>query len=271
MENAIRENGAFTEYTSEERCTDCGRPIIMAKAFGISIRKMCVCEEERQKAEREKYIRSGEAVIRSGMREHAGLLKKWRERTLASFHVKPGQEAAYEAASEFVKNINGKSGATGIIFSGAAGCGKTHLAAAIANAVIDTHFIYNADALRAGEFGIVQDDFTPVHFTNTVDLITRIKSSFDSHDETTREIIKPYQKAWVTILDDLGAENPTEFVRERLFEIIDYRYSAELPLIITTNTTPAELKKQIGGRNFDRIREVCKYIPITAAGQRTTA
>jgi len=75
----------------------------------------------------------------------------------------------------------------------------------------------------------------------------------------------------VLALDDMGAEKPTEWVNERLFEIIDYRYNEYLPVIASTNATPAELKTQIGERSFDRLREMCVFVAVTAKSQRVTA
>ena len=73
------------------------------------------------------------------------------------------------------------------------------------------------------------------------------------------------------ILDDMGAEKTSDWVCSVLFEIIDHRYNACLPLLVTTNCVPEELKKQIGARNFDRLREMCSLVSVTAKSQRPTA
>lgn len=261
----------FAEYISDEKCPECGKNIIKAWTFGIEISKMCECEEARANAEREKNIELGRAIIRAGMRKESGMLKKWQERRILNFNAKQGQEAAYNAAVEFINSFTSQEGASrGIIFSGVAGCGKTHLAAAVANAIIDMYNIPDYNAQKAGEQKIYHDDFTPARFVSTVELFSRIKASYDAN-EPTMTVVRPYQRAMLTVIDDLGTEKPTEWAKERLFEIVDYRYSAELPMVITTNQIPIELKKQIGDRTYDRLREMCKLIPITAPGQRVTA
>ena len=73
------------------------------------------------------------------------------------------------------------------------------------------------------------------------------------------------------VLDDLGAEKSSEWTKSVLFEIIDYRYNEMLPILITTNCPPKELKAKIGDRSYDRIREMCALVPVTAESQRKTA
>ena len=69
-------------------------------------------------------------------------------------------------------------------------------------------------------------------------------------------------------MDDLGAEKPTEWTKERLFEIVDYRYSEELPIVITTNRTPKEMIDSLGARIYDRIKEMCVLVSTAAPSQR---
>lgn len=160
----------------------------------------------------------------------------------------------------------------GILLSGGVGSGKTFFSAAVANAVIDMSRISDDDAERAGK-GIMYRKYTPVRFTSTVELLEQLKATYNagSGTETAQNITDRLKKAPLLVLDDMGAEKPSEWVSERLFEIVDYRYNEELPVIITTNATPQELKQKIGERSFDRLREMCIFIPVTAKSQRQTA
>lgn len=65
---------------------------------------------------------------------------------------------------------------------------------------------------------------------------------------------------WIKIVMDL-------FDDEKIL-LIDYRYNRELPLLITTNLKPDMLKRDLGERICDRIREMCAFAPVTAVSQR---
>lgn len=73
------------------------------------------------------------------------------------------------------------------------------------------------------------------------------------------------------ILDDLGAERSSEFMRETVFNVIDSRYRAVRPFIITTNLTAEELKKPHEleyQRIYDRILERCFPVEISGKSRR---
>jgi DNA replication protein DnaC len=58
-------------------------------------------------------------------------------------------------------------------------------------------------------------------------------------------------------LDDLGAENSSDWVLEQLYSIVNTRYEDERSLVITTNLDPEALAEQIGARTVSRIIEIC--------------
>lgn len=66
------------------------------------------------------------------------------------------------------------------------------------------------------------------------------------------------------LLDDLGQERPTEYVAERLYVLVDGRYAARKPTIITTNLSGQRLADHIGKRSASRIRE--NYASVAAKG-----
>src|SRR3712207_8982740 len=70
-------------------------------------------------------------------------------------------------------------------------------------------------------------------------------------------------------LDDLGAENSSDWVLEQLYSIVNQRYEDEKSLVITTNLDPDELGKQIGDRTVSRIIEICgDFIPLSGHDRR---
>ena len=132
----------------------------------------------------------------------------------------------------------------GLLLYGTVGTGKSHMAACIANHLIDHD--------------------QKVLMTNFATLVNVLQSSFDGR----QEYINSLNRYALLILDDLGAERKSEYMQEQVFNIIDARYRSGLPMIITTNLTAEEMKKpsDIGkSRIYDRILEKCH--PVAVQGQ----
>lgn len=118
-----------------------------------------------------------------------------------------------------------------LILLGEPGCGKTHLAAAVANYLIAN--------------GI------PVVFAIVPDLLDTLRPS---RDGVYHDILMAYQTAPLLILDDLGAEKSSEWTGEKLYQIINYRYNHLLPLVATSNEMPRRIDPRLHSRLFDRGR-----------------
>jgi DNA replication protein DnaC len=58
-------------------------------------------------------------------------------------------------------------------------------------------------------------------------------------------------------IDDLGAENTTEWVLEQLYSIVNARYEAERAIVATTNLMPDALSERLGARTVSRVVEIC--------------
>lgn len=109
-------------------------------------------------------------------------------------------EAAFNKTKDFAHNPSGW-----IVLVGTYGCGKTHLAAAVANYQI--------------ELG------NPVLFVNTPDLLDYLRSSFSTKSEADYDKrIDTLRSSPLLILDDLGVENATDWSQEKLYQILNYRY-----------------------------------------------
>lgn len=152
---------------------------------------------------------------------------------------------AYELAMRFAAKPEGW-----LLLRGAYGCGKTHLAAAIAN-----HLVERGQHVL---FVVVPDLLDHLRATFSPD--SRV--SYDERFETVRT-------APVLILDDLGTENLTPWAREKLFQIFNYRYNARLPTVITTNRVMEEIDERIRSRLLDQ--DICKYYTILARDFRAGA
>jgi DNA replication protein DnaC len=76
-------------------------------------------------------------------------------------------------------------------------------------------------------------------------------------------------EADLLVLDDLGAEKTSEWVQETLGLVINTRYNAQRPTIVTTNLSdnlddddPRSFVAQIGSRTRSRLKEMCKWVEI---------
>ena len=134
---------------------------------------------------------------------------------------------AYSAAVEYAAHPGGW-----LVLLGPSGCGKTHLAAAIANARI-----------TAGE---------PVIFQVVPDLLDYLRATFHPTSEVTYdESFEKVRNAPLLILDDLGTHSATPWAQEKLFQILNHRYNAQLPLVITTNHRLEDLEERLRARLSD--------------------
>ncbi len=59
------------------------------------------------------------------------------------------------------------------------------------------------------------------------------------------------KSAPLLVLDDLGTQNMTPWVQEKLYQLFNYRYTAQLPTVITTSDDPEEMDPRIMSRLQD--------------------
>jgi DNA replication protein DnaC len=147
-------------------------------------------------------------------------------------------EKALRAATDFAKKPRGW-----LVFTGSYGSGKTHLAAAIANALTDKG--------------------SPPLFIMVPDLLDHLRATFSPNSGTTYDRrFDEIRAAPLLVLDDLGTQSMTPWVREKLYQLFNYRYNAELPTVITTADTLDEMDARIRSRMLDA--RLCTIYAITA-------
>ena len=74
------------------------------------------------------------------------------------------------------------------------------------------------------------------------------------------------RRTYLLVLDDLGTESATPWAREKLFQLLNYRYSASLPTVITTSSTPDKIDPWLRNRMSDFSR--CQFWAVIAPGYR---
>src|SRR5207244_381801 len=107
-------------------------------------------------------------------------------------------------------------------------------------------------------------------YANIPDLLELIKRGFDDSDIAAQAArrLDTLRTAPLVVLDDIGAERPSEWQRERLLTIIGDRYDNELSTIITSNLTIAELTEPLGGRLQSRIAGMTVPLLFKGADRR---
>ena len=159
--------------------------------------------------------------------QRAGIPQRYKRCRLSNFettgardvseHLLRAQKISERYVEIFFDPAENRFRESGLIYIGVPGTGKTHLAVAVLIELIER---YNV----RGRF----IDFTA--------LVHKIQSTFDpSSAESKHMVLDPIIRADVLVLDELGAQKPTEWVMDTLYLIINSRYLERLPTIFTTN------------------------------------
>jgi DNA replication protein DnaC len=236
-------DGAYLGADGLLYCAQCNTPKQCKIELWGKIRVvtcMCKCEGERyqqeqQAAELREQQRKIDELRRAGFNNDD--IASW------TFENSNGSnEKIMQIMRNYVDNFphfleHGK----GLLLYGNVGTGKTYAAACVANALINK--------------------VVPCYMTN----FSRARNMVF---EDKQRYLDNLQKFRLLVLDDLGAEAKSEYMQEVVFSIIDARYRAGLPMIITTNLSLDEIKNPrtlTEARCYDRILERC--YPVEVAGQ----
>jgi DNA replication protein DnaC len=179
-------------------------------------------------------------------------LPRVREMTFDNFDTRPAHvtkeqrlsvEEAWRASMNYAERPE-----DWLVLVGAHGCGKTHLAAAIAN--------YR---LARGERPL---------FLVVPDLLDYLRYAMERDSRTSFfEVFDRVRGAPLLILDDLGAQSDVAWVRDRLFQLLNHRYAARLPTVITISRDSMErLEERTLARLYDP--NVSTEVPIIAPAYR---
>jgi DNA replication protein DnaC len=182
--------------------------------------------------------RAGETRDRLRRRSNLGHLS---ERRFENFRPEGLAGRLYGLSDAYEKcRIMAQAPAGWLVLTGPSGCGKTHLAAAIANRQIEL----------ANE----------VFFTVVPDLLDHLRATFaPGSDVTYDELFEAVRNVPLLVLDDLGTQSETSWAREKMFQVLNHRFNAELPTVITTNHPLSDLDERLRtrlGANFSQVLEI---------------
>lgn len=234
-------------------CGNCHTPkqiVVEIPELGIKRKPLCLCkcgEEKRdaEEAERKRleFERKTKDLRQSGFPESD--MHKWN---FANDDME--NPKITKAMQNYVDNFADlRKEGKGILLHGSVGTGKTFAACEVANALIDKGY--------------------PVLVTNFARIINTLQGMFEKQD-----YIDSLNRFSLLVIDDLGIERDTPFAREQVYNIIDSRYRAGLPMIITTNLSIEKIKNPDDIENkriYDRVLEKCFPIEMSGGSRRRKA
>lgn len=253
MNNPKNEN----DYYDDEGFLVCGncheRKQTEIMLFGEVKRPFCLCKCQAAKREEEELrIKQEERRKKIAEMRFNAFPKEEREKMQKCTFKNDdmANKRMTQAMKNYVDNFKMfREQGKGLLLYGVCGTGKTYAACEVANALLDEGY--------------------SVIVTNFARILNNIQSTFEK-----QEYIDGLNEHSLLVVDDLGIERGTEYAKEQVYNIVDSRYRAGLPMIITTNLTMDEMKNPetiTDKRIYERILEKCHPIEVKGENRRRKA
>ena len=254
MAAKMKAEGRSGDYVGEDGLLRCGkchgrkqfRGSFLEKEFIVPV--ACECERavlEAEEKERKRRERIEEIKRRKATCIHDSALMN------ATFDKDDGSLPQIASARRYVETWEErKRNNDGLLLWGDVGCGKTFYAACIANALIE--------------------EGVSVLMTNFAKILNSLSGMYGDDKNAFISSMMSYS---LLIIDDLGIERNTEYALEQVYNIVDERYKANLPLIVTTNLSLNTLKNPpdtAHQRIYDRVLSMCVPVRFTGGSHRKT-
>lgn len=228
-------------------CGECGTPKqCQITLFGESRIVPCLCrcakekldEEERKKRELIRRARAEE------MRNEAfqdGRMREW------TFENDDGADPEFsKKMRNYAEHFNDFCAkGRGLILYGTTGNGKTFMGCCVANKLIDNGF-----SVLVKNFNTISNElFATAYKDEYMDRLNRVS---------------------LLMVDDLDIERESAYMNEVVYSVIDGRYRAKKPVIVTTNLSSKQMKEAVGDKKrvYSRLVEMCIPIHVTGADRR---
>lgn len=204
----------------------------------VKVPVMCKCREAEYKQEEADRKKREDMARIEKLKKNSLMDEKFRRTTFDTFEVIKENARVHKICTRYAENFGEMVEKNqGLLFYGPVGTGKSFAAACIANYLLD--------------------QMTPVVMTSFVKILQNVQSF---KEEEEQKFINRMNGAKLLIIDDLGAERNTDFALEKVYNIIDSRYRAKMPLVLTTNLSLKQMQETMDiryARIYDRIFEMC--------------
>lgn len=201
------------------------------------------------------------AIKREELRANS-LPRQLRGKTFGTWE---GQSGALTMAQEWTEGFPYPGDSRGYqslyIYNEVNGVGKSHLAAAAANAIIDR---WDGDPFA--------EPASPVRYVTGPNLLGTILGSYQRGEgETAERIYAALSAVRLLILDDLIQESaggwPSAHTRRVYFRVVEQRYLDERPMIVVSNCHLNDLDDVLGSATRSRLAEMTANTVIKPLGE----
>lgn len=214
----------------------------------LKVRALCECREKAKEAEEERLRQEKEMKVVNALKGKSLMDEQAAAAVFSNFRETKDNARNLRLCRRYAEHFDEMVEKNqGLLLWGDVGTGKTFAAACIANYLLERRI--------------------PVVMTSFVKLLTSMQGFREDEDK----LITQLNRAKLLVIDDLGAERGTDFALEKVYNIVDSRYRAKKPVILTTNLTLKEMKEATDirySRIYDRIFEVCYPMQFTGVSWR---
>jgi DNA replication protein DnaC len=238
-----------------ETCEKHG-PFTSVNLFRAMWSRCPTCEQQRQEDERAQAEKARMQLERERMQQRLGraaIPKRFIGRGFDNFNVTTDEQAkALAVCRQFADEFADKwQAGQGLVLSGKPGTGKSHLAAAVMQQVIQ--------------------DYSTLYVT-CMDVIRLIRETWrKDSQESERDVLSRIGRIHLLVIDEVGVQYGTDSEQTILFDVLDLRYRDQLPTILLTNQDMAGAKQFLGDRTWDRIRETSRWVAFEWESYRPQA